>query len=108
MAQGQPVGNTTLGELTIGALERLFNALTQLPRACVVVTNLKDDVYLDGSNQLRTLIESLTKHYDRNATAITPVQQNTGEIYEIIRKRLFDSLPDASRIEEIGKPMSLP
>ena len=103
MAQGQPVGNTTLGELTIGALERLFNALTQLPRACVVVTNLKDDVYLDGSNQLRTLIESLTKHYDRNATAITPVQQNTGEIYEIIRKRLFDSLPDASRIEEVGQ-----
>lgn len=27
MAQGQPVGTTTLGELTIGALERLFNAL---------------------------------------------------------------------------------
>jgi hypothetical protein len=27
MAQGEPVGNTTLGDLTIGALERLFNAL---------------------------------------------------------------------------------
>jgi hypothetical protein len=49
MAQGEPVGNTTLGDLTIGALERLFNALPRCPRACVVVTNLKDDVYLDGS-----------------------------------------------------------
>ena len=78
MAQGEPVGNSTLGDLTIGALERLFNALPRCPRACVVVTNLKDDVYLDGSGQLRTLIESLTKHYDRNAQAITPVQQNTG------------------------------
>jgi len=56
MAQGEPVGNTTLGGLTIGALERLFNALPRCPRACVVVTNLKDDVYLDGSGQLRTLI----------------------------------------------------
>ena len=55
MAQGEPVGATTLGELTIGALERLFNALPRCPRACVVVTNLKDDVYLDGSAQLRTL-----------------------------------------------------
>ncbi|HXW72879.1 MAG TPA: AAA family ATPase, partial [Methylocella sp.] len=73
MAQGERVGNTTLGELTIGALERLFNALPRCPRACVVVTNLKDDVYLDGSGQLRTLIENLTKHYDRNAQAITPV-----------------------------------
>jgi hypothetical protein len=43
------LGNTTLGDLTIGALERLFNALPRRPRACVVVTNLKDDVYLDGS-----------------------------------------------------------
>jgi hypothetical protein len=50
MAQGEPVGGTTLGDLTIGALERLFNALPRCRRACVVVTNLKDDVYLDGSS----------------------------------------------------------
>jgi hypothetical protein len=56
MAQGEPVGASTLGDLTIGALERLFNALPRCPRACVVVTNLKDDIYLDGSGQLRTLI----------------------------------------------------
>jgi hypothetical protein len=103
MAQGEPVGNTTLGDLTIGALERLFNALPRCPRACVVVTNLKDDVYLDGSGQLRTLIESLTKHYDRNAQAITPVQQNTGELFEIVRKRLFDRLPTGDRIDEVAQ-----
>jgi len=103
MAQGEPVGASTLGDLTIGALERLFNALPQCPRACVVVTNLKDDVYLEGSGQLRTLIESLTKHYDRNAQAITPVQQNTGEVFAIVRKRLFDGLPSADRIDEIAQ-----
>jgi hypothetical protein len=103
MAQGEPVGATTLGDLTIGALERLFNALPRCPRACVVVTNLKDDVYLDGSNQLRTLIDSLTKHYDRNAQAITPVQQNSAEVFAIVRKRLFDNLPPAERIDEIAQ-----
>ena len=103
MAQGEKVGNSTLGDLTIGALERLFNALPQCPKACVVVTNLKDDVYLEGSGQLRTLIESLTKHYDRNAQAITPVQQNTGEVFAIVRKRLFDGLPNAERIDEIAQ-----
>lgn len=56
----------------------------------VVVTNLKDDVYLEGTRQLQTLIENLTKQYDKHAQAITPVQQNTGEVYEIVRKRLFD------------------
>jgi hypothetical protein len=103
MAQGEPVGKTTLGDLTIGALERLFNALPRCPRACVVVTNLKDDVYLDGSGQLKTLIENLTKHYDRNAQAITPVQQNTGEVFAIVRKRLFDALPSADRIDEVAQ-----
>src|SRR5262245_6258330 len=103
MAQGEPVGATTLGDLTIGALERLFNALPRSPRACVVVTNLKDDVYLDGSGQLRTLIESLTKHYDRNAQGITPVQQNTGEVFAIVRKRLFDNLPAPDRVDEVAQ-----
>ncbi len=103
MAQGEPVGATTLGDLTIGALERLFNALPRCPRACVVVTNLKDDVYLDGSGQLRTLIENLTKHYDRNAQAITPVQQNTGEVFAIVRKRLFDALPSSDRVDEVAQ-----
>jgi hypothetical protein len=42
---------------------------------------------------LRNLIENLSKHYDRNAQAITPVQQNTGEVFAIVRKRLFDDLP---------------
>jgi len=103
MAQGESVGATTLGDLTIGALERLFNALPRCPRACVVVTNLKDDVYLDGSGQLRTLIENLSKHYDRNAQAITPVQQNTGEVFAIVRKRLFDDLPPPDRIDEVAQ-----
>ena len=103
MAQGEPVGATTLGDLTIGALERLFNALPRCPHACVVVTNLKDDVYLEGSGQLQTLIENLTKHYDRNAQAITPVQQNSGEVFAIVRKRLFDGLPSEDRIDEVAQ-----
>jgi hypothetical protein len=103
MAQGEPVGNTTLGDLTVGALERLLNALDRCPRACVVVTNLKDSAYLDGSAKLRSLIDTLSLHYDRNDTAITPVQQNTSEVFEIVRKRLFDKLPSADQIDKVAK-----
>ncbi|TIU59829.1 MAG: AAA family ATPase, partial [Mesorhizobium sp.] len=63
MAEGQTVGNSTLADITIGALERLFNALSQLPAACVVVTNLLDDVFAEGSNRLKTLINTLNKQY---------------------------------------------
>ncbi len=103
MATGQLVGSSTLADQTVIALERLFNALPKLPRACVIVTNLKDDVYQDGAGKLKSAIDGLSKHYDRNATAITPVQQNTGEVFEIVRKRLFDKLPDAVAIEAIGQ-----
>jgi len=44
MKQGERVGATTLGDLTIGAPERLFNALPQCLRACVAAISLKDDV----------------------------------------------------------------
>lgn len=103
MATGQSVGSSTLADQTVIALERLFNALPHLPKACVIVTNLKDDVYQDGAGKLKAAIDGLSKHYDRNATAITPVQQNTGEVFEIVRKRLFDKLPDATAIESIGQ-----
>jgi predicted AAA+ superfamily ATPase len=74
---------------------------------CVNLTgircNLKDDVYLDGSGQLQALIDNLSKHYDRNAQAITPVQQNTGEVFAIVRQRLFDDLPPPERIDEVAQ-----
>lgn len=40
-----------------------------------MVTNLKDDVYLDGSGQLRTVIENLSKRYDRNPQGISALQK---------------------------------
>ncbi len=103
MAEGHSVGTTTLADVTIGALERLFNALTQLDRACVVVTNLLDDVYADGSGKLKTLINTLNKQYGKYAESITPVQQNSGEVFQIIRKKLFDQLPDDDTIETIAQ-----
>ena len=103
MAEGQMVGNSTLADITIGALERLFNALSQLPRACVIVTNLMDDVFAEGSAKLKALINTLNKQYGKYAQAITPVQQNSGEVFEIIRKKLFDELPSADTIEDVGQ-----
>lgn len=36
----------------------------------------------------------LQKETSRGAKSITPVDLNTGEIYDILRKRLFTKLPD--------------
>jgi hypothetical protein len=102
MAAGRTVGGSTLADITIGALERLFNALPRLPKACVVVTNLKDDIYAQGSGKLRSLIDDLTKQYDKFATPIIPVQQNSAEVFQIIRTKLFDELPKDDVVEDLA------
>ncbi len=77
--------------------------MPKLPHACVVVTNLKDDIYAQGSGKLRTLIDDLTKQYDKFATAITPVQQNSAEVFQIIRKKLFDTLPSDDVVADLAQ-----
>lgn len=103
MAQAHAVGATMLADVTLGALERLFAALPHLPRTCILLTNLKDDIYRDSSNAVKTVIDNLSKQAGKYAEEITPVRQNSGEIFQIIRKKLFDELPDDDRIEEVAQ-----
>jgi hypothetical protein len=67
------------------------------------VTNLIDDVFAEGSARLKNVINTLNKQYGKYAQAITPVQQNSGEVFQVIRKKLFDQLPDDDVIEEIAQ-----
>lgn len=103
LAQSHAVGASTLADVTLAALERLFAALPRLPRTCILLTNLRDDVYRSGSNAVKTLIDNLSKQANKYAEEITPVRQNSGEIFQIVRKKLFDELPDEERIEEVAQ-----
>lgn len=102
-AQGRTVGATTLAHITIGALETLFAALPRLPRTCILLTNLRNDVYRETSNAVRAILDNLNKQAGKYAEDITPVRQNSGEIFQIIRKQLFDDLPDEDRIDELAQ-----
>lgn len=103
MAQAQTVGATDLANVTTGALERLFAALPHLPKTCILMTNLKDDVYRQGAAAVKDIIDNLSKQAGKYAEAITPVQQNSTEVFQIIRKKLFDGLPDEDRIDEVAQ-----
>ncbi len=102
-ARGQAVVNSDLAQLTVVALERLFNALESLPQCCVLLTNLKDDVYRDASAAVRAIIDDAVRQANKYGEDLIPVRQNSSEIYQIACAQLFDGTPDPDAVEDLAQ-----
>lgn len=95
-ARSITVGNSDLCKVTITALSNLFTALgkEQLANVCLVFSDLKA-TYESGSELLRSSFKELENESNRVAINIEPVALNSDEIYDILRKRLFETYPAA-------------
>ena len=89
------IGNSDLCKVTITALSNLFSALgkEQLANVCLVFSDLRA-TYESGSAMLQSSFKELENEASRIALNIEPVALNSDEIYDILRKRLFDTFPD--------------
>jgi len=92
IAHTKTVGEGTLLDLLKYSLANLFSAAMKLKRCVVVVASL-DAAYDEARRVLGGQLADLQKETSRGAKSITPVDLNTGEIYDILRKRLFTRLP---------------
>ncbi|NEU83498.1 DUF499 domain-containing protein [Nostoc sp. UIC 10630] len=100
-ATTRPVGDGNLAKVTTYALSNLLSASLKLKQCCIVVSNLSGS-YEGATTQLRKAISDFEKEANRQAQPITPVDLATHEIYDILRKRLFRSLPDRSVIDSVA------
>lgn len=93
-AKSITVGNSDLCQVTITALSNLFSALgkEQLSNVCLVFSDLKA-TYESGSQMLQSSFKELENEANRSAINIEPVALNSDEIYDILKKRLFESYP---------------
>ena len=98
IAHTQTVGQGTLLDLLKYSIANLFSAAMKCKRCVVVVASL-DAAYDDARRILGGQLADLQKETSRGAKSITPVDLNTGEIYDILRKRLFTKLPDPDGVE---------
>lgn len=98
VAHTQTVGQGTLLDLLKYSIANLFSAAMKCKRCVVVVASL-DAAYDDARRILGGQLADLQKETSRGAKSITPVDLNTGEIYDILRKRLFTKLPDPDGAE---------
>lgn len=92
-ASTMKLGDGTLANKIVYSLRNLMAAALELPRCCVVLANLSGS-YREQTRELRETISNLRDETRRQAMTITPVQLAGGEIYEILKKRLVDELPD--------------
>lgn len=105
LARTRAIGEGTLLDVLTYTISNLLSAVMKLPHAVVVIGSL-DAAYNSAGEALdgiyASAIADLKKETERGAKSITPVDLNTGEIYDILRKRLFATLPDRDG-EEVGR-----
>jgi Protein of unknown function (DUF499)/Fn3 associated len=97
----QKVGNGTVADIATRAFANLLTAAGKKKNVCVVVSDLAA-AYETGANLINRALSDARSELGRQERSITPVDLAANEIYDILRKRLFKSLPDQAEIEDIA------
>lgn len=101
-ASTQVYGSGTLANMVVYSLSTLMSAALELPNCCIVIANLSGS-YGAQTKALKEAISNLQQETRRQSMTITPVQLSGNEIYEILKKRLIDELPDEQTIRDVAE-----
>ena len=103
-ATSKAIGNSDLAQVTATALSNLLIAIGKeaCSRVCLVITDLAA-AYERGSARISSVLSDFEKETHRAAMTLEPVRLNSDELYHILRKRIFDKLPNESEINEVAQ-----
>lgn len=101
-----PVGNGDLGVVTTAALGNLFVAVADMDNVCLVLSDLAGANYTVGQAGLQSAfdrsVQGIRSESRRIAVPITPVNPNGDELYQILRKRLFEQVGDEAETRRVA------
>ncbi|MDB5972090.1 MAG: hypothetical protein JWQ90_4540 [Hydrocarboniphaga sp.] len=97
----QKVGNGTVADIATRAFANLLTAAGKKKNVCIVASDLAA-AYETGGKLINKALQDARAELGRQERTITPVDLAANEIYDILRKRLFSSLPDKNEIEDIA------
>ena len=97
----QKVGNGTVADIATRAFANLLTAAGKKKNVCIVASDLAA-AYDTGGKLINKALQDARAELGRQERTITPVDLAANEIYDILRKRLFSSLPDKCEIEDIA------
>ncbi|RJO96339.1 DUF499 domain-containing protein [Exiguobacterium sp. RIT452] len=95
----QVLGHGTAADVVTRAFSNMLTAAQKKKNVCIVVSDL-EAAYEIGGKLIQRALDDATQELGRAEVSITPVNLESNEIYEILRKRLFLSLPDKNEISE--------
>lgn len=103
-AKSKAIGNSDLAQVTATALSNLLVAIGResCSRVCLVMTDLVG-TYQSAGQQIAQVLTNLANETNRSAMSLEPVRMTSDELYHILRKRIFDKLPDAGEITEVAQ-----
>src|ERR1017187_5817545 len=97
----QKVGNGTVADIATRAFANLLTAAGKKRNVCVVVSDLAV-IYETGMKLINRALDDARQELGRQERNITPVDLASNEVYDILRKRLFESLPDKAEVQDIA------
>ena len=103
-AASKSIGNSDLAAVTTTALANLLVAIgrDELHNACLVISDLRG-AYLGGEVRIAAALDDFEKETQRSAMDVEPVRMNTDEFYHILRKRIFEKLPDDAKVNLVAQ-----
>jgi hypothetical protein len=98
----QKVGNGTVADIATRAFANMLTAASKKANVCVVVSDLAAS-YETGARLINRALTDARQELGRQERTITPVDLAGNEVYDILRKRLFSSIPDRFVIDSVAE-----
>jgi len=98
-ASGVKVGDSTLADQTISFIQELTEAVAESSSAVLVATLPASVTEVANSPKAQGILDSLSKRLSRVGVDTKPVDDE--EIFEVIRRRLFEDIGDRNAIETV-------
>lgn len=96
-ASARKAGNSSLADQTISFMQELTEAVAGTNRAVLVVTLPASVQEVGNTTEAQSVLSSLQKRVSRVGADTQPVADD--EIFEVIRRRLFEEVGNAASIE---------
>ena len=92
------VGDSTLADQTISFIQQLTEAIQQVNGVALVATLPASHLEVANSERGQEILERLEKRFGRTGADVNPVSDD--EIYEVVRRRLFEPFDTASPTQD--------
>lgn len=99
-AAARTVGNSSLADQTISFMQELTEAVSATNHCVAVITLPASPQEVGNTSEAQSILNSLQKRVSRVGADTQPVADD--EIYEVIRRRLFEEIGDPKMIDAVA------